>query len=141
MKLSILTRILVWIDCFILLFHIFTAPEYVLYGRGPQGGVLLTSRSSIPVVSSQHPNQTDTQKMESSAESPSSNAGSPKETGEASTQEAQPRWWRKFGAKSKAKGHATEEPTYRSKSTLGILSDRETDEVPGMLWSPGFVTF
>ncbi|KAJ5233812.1 uncharacterized protein N7469_005578 [Penicillium citrinum] len=77
--------------------------------------------------------------MESSAESPSSNAGSPKETGEASTQEAQPRWWRKFGAKSKAKGHATEEPTYRSKSTLGILSDRETDEVPGMLWSPGTI--
>ena len=69
--------------------------------------------------------------MASPEESPSSNAGSPKQTGESSQETS--RWRRIFGTKSKANGDATEEPTYRSKSTLGILSDRQTDEVPGIL--------
>lgn len=43
------------------------------------------------------------------------------------------RWKRIFGNKPTDGGDVNEEPTYRSKSTLGILSDKETDEVPGML--------
>lgn len=41
------------------------------------------------------------------------------------------RWKRIFGNKPTDSGDVNEEPTYRSKSTLGILSDKETDEVPG----------
>ncbi|KAJ5179282.1 hypothetical protein N7492_002492 [Penicillium capsulatum] len=42
-----------------------------------------------------------------------------------------PRWKRLFGAKSAGDADGNENPTYRAKSTLGILSDRDTDEVPG----------
>ncbi|KAJ5780438.1 hypothetical protein N7457_005598 [Penicillium paradoxum] len=45
-------------------------------------------------------------------------------------QPAASRWRRLFGAKSNEEPQLGEEQTYRSKSTLGILSDKETDEVP-----------
>lgn len=48
-----------------------------------------------------------------------------------SSEENTPRWRRLFGGKSNA-ADGNEEPTYRSKATLGILSDKHTDEVPGM---------
>ncbi|KAJ5646189.1 hypothetical protein N7490_002561 [Penicillium lividum] len=41
-----------------------------------------------------------------------------------------PRWRRIFGDKP-AHDQGADESTYRPKSTLGILSDKETDEVPG----------
>lgn len=41
---------------------------------------------------------------------------------------AVPRWKRLLG---KASPSGSEDDSYRSKSTLGILSDKETDEVPG----------
>ncbi|KAJ5473029.1 hypothetical protein N7530_007030 [Penicillium desertorum] len=41
------------------------------------------------------------------------------------------RWRRVFGGKAKEDPESSEGQTYRSKSTLGILSDKETDEVPG----------
>ncbi|CAP85582.1 Pc20g02530 [Penicillium rubens Wisconsin 54-1255] len=41
------------------------------------------------------------------------------------------RWRRVFGGKAKEDPESGEGQTYRSKSTLGILSDKETDEVPG----------
>lgn len=41
------------------------------------------------------------------------------------------RWRRVFGGKAKEDPESGEDQTYRSKSTLGILSDKETDEVPG----------
>ena len=41
------------------------------------------------------------------------------------------RWRRVFGGKTKEDPESGENQTYRSKSTLGILSDKETDEVPG----------
>ncbi|KAJ6122904.1 hypothetical protein N7512_005369 [Penicillium capsulatum] len=44
-----------------------------------------------------------------------------------------PRWKRLFGAKSAGDADGNENPTYRAKSTLGILSDRDTDEVPGTI--------
>jgi hypothetical protein len=46
-------------------------------------------------------------------------------------QPAVSRWRRVFGGKTKEEPESSENPTYRAKSTLGILSDRETDEVPG----------
>lgn len=46
-------------------------------------------------------------------------------------QPAASRWRRVFGGKSKEEPESSEDQTYRAKSTLGILSDRETDEVPG----------
>ena len=46
-------------------------------------------------------------------------------------QPAASRWRRVFGGKVKEEPESSENPTYRAKSTLGILSDRETDEVPG----------
>ncbi|KAJ5510292.1 Major facilitator superfamily domain general substrate transporter [Penicillium expansum] len=48
-----------------------------------------------------------------------------------SQQPAASRWRRVFGGKSKEDPESSEDQTYRAKSTLGILSDRETDEVPG----------
>lgn len=42
---------------------------------------------------------------------------------------AAPRWRRFFGASKEES--ANENQTYRSKATLGILSDKQTDEVPG----------
>lgn len=42
-----------------------------------------------------------------------------------------PRWRRIFGDKPNRDREANEEPTYRPRRTLGILSDKETDEVPG----------
>lgn len=47
-----------------------------------------------------------------------------------STQET-PRWRRFFGRKSSDQEDANEESPYRAQSTLGILSDKQTDEVPG----------
>ncbi|KAJ5820347.1 hypothetical protein N7474_005938 [Penicillium riverlandense] len=41
------------------------------------------------------------------------------------------RWRRMFGGNPKAESESSEENTYRAKSTLGILSDKLTDEVPG----------
>ncbi|KAF3390619.1 MFS antiporter QDR3 [Penicillium rolfsii] len=43
-----------------------------------------------------------------------------------------PRWRRFFGAGSDETGE-NEEETYRARSTLGILSDKQTDEVPGTI--------
>ncbi|KAL2813120.1 major facilitator superfamily domain-containing protein [Aspergillus granulosus] len=42
------------------------------------------------------------------------------------------RWWKKLGAKSPSDSSSNaEETNYRPRATLGILSDRQTDEVPG----------
>ncbi|CAI7578535.1 unnamed protein product [Penicillium glandicola] len=46
-------------------------------------------------------------------------------------QPAASRWRRIFGGKTREDLESTETRTYRAKSTLGILSDKETDEVPG----------
>ena len=46
-------------------------------------------------------------------------------------QQAVSRWRRLFGGKTKEDSESSEDHNYRAKSTLGILSDRETDEVPG----------
>jgi hypothetical protein len=43
------------------------------------------------------------------------------------------RWKRLFGGKSTEDPESGEEQNYRAKSTLGILSDKQTDEVPGKL--------
>lgn len=40
-------------------------------------------------------------------------------------------WKRFFGEKPLGGQESDQEDSYRPKSTLGILSDRETDEVPG----------
>lgn len=45
-------------------------------------------------------------------------------------QQSIPRWRRFFGGRSDDDGE-NEEETYRARSTLGILSDKQTDEVPG----------
>jgi hypothetical protein len=42
-----------------------------------------------------------------------------------------PRWRRVFGKKPNRDQEENEDSIYRPKRTLGILSDRETDEVPG----------
>ncbi|KAJ5118911.1 hypothetical protein N7526_010548, partial [Penicillium atrosanguineum] len=44
-----------------------------------------------------------------------------------------PRWRRLFGGSKKTSGNTDEPTSYRSKSTLGILSDKQTDEVPGTI--------
>ena len=41
------------------------------------------------------------------------------------------RWKRWLGGKSGNESSPEVEESYRSKSTLGILSDKQTDEVPG----------
>ncbi|KAL2860557.1 major facilitator superfamily domain-containing protein [Aspergillus pseudodeflectus] len=42
------------------------------------------------------------------------------------------KWWKKLGAKSPSDSSSNAEDTnYRPRATLGILSDRQTDEVPG----------
>jgi hypothetical protein len=46
-------------------------------------------------------------------------------------QPAVSRWRRVFGGKSKEAPESSEDQTYRARSTLGILSDKQTDEVPG----------
>ncbi|KAJ5372664.1 Major facilitator superfamily domain general substrate transporter [Penicillium concentricum] len=46
-------------------------------------------------------------------------------------QPAASRWRRVFGRKTEEEPESSEDQTYRAKSTLGILSDKETDEVPG----------
>ncbi|KAJ5857088.1 Major facilitator superfamily domain general substrate transporter [Penicillium solitum] len=46
-------------------------------------------------------------------------------------QPAASRWRRIFGGKTKEDTESSGDQTYRAKSTLGILSDKETDEVPG----------
>ncbi|OQE38306.1 hypothetical protein PENCOP_c008G05639 [Penicillium coprophilum] len=45
-------------------------------------------------------------------------------------QPAASRWRRVFGGKAKEEPESSEDQSYRAKSTLGILSDKETDEVP-----------
>lgn len=45
-------------------------------------------------------------------------------------QPASSRWRRVFGGKTKEDTVSSGDQTYRAKSTLGILSDKETDEVP-----------
>ncbi|GLI76781.1 hypothetical protein PoHVEF18_005059 [Penicillium ochrochloron] len=47
-------------------------------------------------------------------------------------QQSVPRWRRFFGGRSDEDGE-NEEETYRARSTLGILSDKQTDEVPGTI--------
>ncbi|KAJ5124168.1 uncharacterized protein N7515_007993 [Penicillium bovifimosum] len=49
----------------------------------------------------------------------------------AQPQPAVSRWRRVFGGKSEEASESSENQTYRSRSTLGILSDKHTDEVPG----------
>ncbi|CAG8290475.1 unnamed protein product [Penicillium olsonii] len=46
-------------------------------------------------------------------------------------QPAAPRWRRLFGGKPKETTSSSGDPNYRARATLGILSDKETDEVPG----------
>lgn len=46
-------------------------------------------------------------------------------------QQAGARWRRFLGGKSTEGQNVEERASYRSKSTLGILSDKQTDEVPG----------
>ncbi|KAJ5970602.1 Major facilitator superfamily domain general substrate transporter [Penicillium vulpinum] len=46
-------------------------------------------------------------------------------------QSAASRWRRIFRRKTREEPESSEDQTYRAKSTLGILSDKETDEVPG----------
>ncbi|KAJ5377502.1 uncharacterized protein N7496_004911 [Penicillium cataractarum] len=46
--------------------------------------------------------------------------------------ESAPRWRRFFGGRSNDDDD-NEEETYRARSTLGILSDKQTDEVPGTI--------
>jgi hypothetical protein len=58
------------------------------------------------------------------------NTGASEETGDTLVQTA-PLWRRMFGHKSTGNEDVNDDPTYRAKSTLGILSDKETDEVPG----------
>ncbi|KAJ5396806.1 hypothetical protein N7509_004919 [Penicillium cosmopolitanum] len=58
------------------------------------------------------------------------NTGASEETGDTLVQTA-PLWRRMFGHKSTGNEDVNHDPTYRAKSTLGILSDKETDEVPG----------
>ncbi|KAJ5555052.1 hypothetical protein N7535_007496 [Penicillium sp. DV-2018c] len=45
-------------------------------------------------------------------------------------QPAVSRWRRVFGRKSEESSESSEDQTYRARSTLGILSDKQTDEVP-----------
>jgi hypothetical protein len=46
-------------------------------------------------------------------------------------QSSVPRWRRLFRGKPKEETHSHEDQSYRAKATLGILSDKQTDEVPG----------
>ncbi|CAG8371570.1 unnamed protein product [Penicillium salamii] len=46
-------------------------------------------------------------------------------------QPAAPRWKRLFERKPREAASSSEDPNYRARSTLGILSDKQTDEVPG----------
>lgn len=55
-------------------------------------------------------------------------------------QGAVPRWRRLFGGGSDEVGE-NEEETYRARSTLGILSDKQTDEVPGKKESDSLVQY
>lgn len=50
--------------------------------------------------------------------------------GKSAPQESLPRWRRLFGGRPNDDDENGEE-TYRARSTLGILSDKQTDEVPG----------
>jgi hypothetical protein len=67
--------------------------------------------------------------MESSEESMPSTMAENKEE-KSAPQESIPRWRRLFGGRPHDDDE-NEEETYRAKSTLGILSDKQTDEVPG----------
>lgn len=67
--------------------------------------------------------------MESSEESTPSTMAEHKER-KPTPQQSVPRWRQPFGGRSK-EDDETEEETYRARSTLGILSDKQTDEVPG----------
>ncbi|KAJ5335073.1 Major facilitator superfamily domain general substrate transporter [Penicillium brevicompactum] len=53
------------------------------------------------------------------------------DTGNNTPQPAVPRWKRFFGGKPKQETESSENQTYRARATLGILSDKQTDEVPG----------
>lgn len=68
--------------------------------------------------------------MESPGESPPSTVDENKER-IPTLEQAVPRWRRFFGGRSVE--NADNEETYRARSTLGILSDKQTDEVPGKL--------
>lgn len=70
--------------------------------------------------------------MESPGESPPSTVAENKER-TPTPEQAVPRWRRFFGGRSDEYAE-NEEETYRARSTLGILSDKQTDEVPGKLW-------
>jgi hypothetical protein len=48
-----------------------------------------------------------------------------------SPQPSVPRWRQLFGGKPKEETESNDDQTYRAKATLGILSDKQTDEVPG----------
>ncbi|KAJ5731783.1 uncharacterized protein N7483_006291 [Penicillium malachiteum] len=65
--------------------------------------------------------------MDSSGGSPSSVM---EETEKPSSSNVPP-WKRIFGGKSKEDAQTNRPPNYRPTSTLGILSDKQTDEVPG----------
>jgi len=53
------------------------------------------------------------------------------ETSEDQARQVTPRWKRWLGGNSKDEESPEVKEPYRAKSTLGILSDKQTDEVPG----------
>ena len=71
------------------------------------------------------------QKMASTQEDHSTAMGGNSEANPVSSQPSVPRWRRLFGGKPKEEAEFNEDQTYRAKATLGILSDKKTDEVPG----------
>lgn len=50
---------------------------------------------------------------------------------ESQQRQATPSWKRWFGGKSDESQSSEQDDSYRPKLTLGILSDKQTDEVPG----------
>ncbi|CAG8092231.1 unnamed protein product [Penicillium salamii] len=69
--------------------------------------------------------------MASSAGDPPATASENRGTETDTPQPAAPRWRRLFERKPREAVSSSEDPNYRAKSTLGILSDKQTDEVPG----------
>lgn len=68
--------------------------------------------------------------MESSERSSPSAMAEPK--GRDTPPQQTPAGWRRFfGGGTREGQEGNERASYRSKSTLGILSDKQTDEVPG----------
>lgn len=69
--------------------------------------------------------------MDSAEDSPPSATEETKSRNDTPQQAVTPRWRRLFGGSKGTSEGPDEHSTYRAKSTLGILSDKQTDEVPG----------